>query len=177
MHGVGQKAKPCCFKCAWGSTLCGMGYPASNWVGVFHATAVLFICFLLCFTPQPGKGGEGRQIGGQTGGSADTRLASETRCERLLRSAGPTAAYCYPYTYTDLQNYLRGLPEQQVAEYFVNQEFCRTLDNNLCNLLTITTLNEEGCPPIRERKVCALSPCRCQFGQNLPWGRESLPSP
>ena len=69
--------------------------------------------------------------------------------------------YSYPYTYTDLQNYLRALPETHphLSDYFINQVFCKTLDNNVCNLLTITTLTNDSPVPIHERKVAPLQTC------------------
>eukprot|EP01062_Namystynia_karyoxenos_P026309 TRINITY_DN2046_c2_g1_i1.p1 TRINITY_DN2046_c2_g1~~TRINITY_DN2046_c2_g1_i1.p1 ORF type:complete len:1113 (+),score=397.60 TRINITY_DN2046_c2_g1_i1:245-3583(+) len=51
-------------------------------------------------------------------------------------------AYSYPYTFSDLQQYLRALPERipQLADFFTNQVLCRTVGGNVVNLLTVTNL-------------------------------------
>ena len=49
-------------------------------------------------------------------------------------------AYCYPYTYTDLQLYLRRLEEDPVrSRRFARETMCATLAGNRCDALTITT--------------------------------------
>lgn len=48
-------------------------------------------------------------------------------------------AHCYPYTYTDLQNYLEELKaDPERSQYCRHRALCRTLAGNICDLLTIT---------------------------------------
>jgi hypothetical protein len=50
-------------------------------------------------------------------------------------------AYCYPYTYTDLQRYLKTLEDDpQRRQRFRRRQLCQTLAGNSCDLLTITRL-------------------------------------
>eukprot|EP01012_Entosiphon_sulcatum_P022026 TRINITY_DN2692_c0_g1_i1.p1 TRINITY_DN2692_c0_g1~~TRINITY_DN2692_c0_g1_i1.p1 ORF type:complete len:1037 (-),score=130.16 TRINITY_DN2692_c0_g1_i1:1003-3705(-) len=67
-------------------------------------------------------------------------------------------AYAHPYTYTDLQNYLRSLPESHanISQYCTTQVLTRTLNDNNCYLLTITDL-VSGTVPISERQICFVS--------------------
>lgn len=48
-------------------------------------------------------------------------------------------AHCYPYTYTDLQNYLTVLSMDPVRSKYCRQRvLCETLCGNVCDLLTVT---------------------------------------
>lgn len=62
-------------------------------------------------------------------------------------------AYCYPYTYTDLQLYLRRLEEDPVrSRRFARETMCLTLAGNRCDALTITTPGpDEGYDGARKR--------------------------
>ena len=62
-------------------------------------------------------------------------------------------AYCYPYTYTDLQLYLRRLEEDPVrSRRFARETMCATLAGNRCDALTITTPGpDEGYDGARKR--------------------------
>eukprot|EP00755_Sulcionema_specki_P020679 Sspe_Gene.72537::Locus_43356_Transcript_1_1_Confidence_1.000_Length_2947::g.72537::m.72537 len=72
-------------------------------------------------------------------------------------------AHSYPYTYSDLQRYLKGLPGlvPQLSDFYTNQVLSRSVGDNLVNLLTITTMQEGGVPvpvsEIQQRKVIAVS--------------------
>ena len=49
-------------------------------------------------------------------------------------------AYCYPYTYTDLQQYLHTLlTDPRKSPYIQRSVLCKTLGGNVCDLLTITS--------------------------------------
>jgi hypothetical protein len=59
-------------------------------------------------------------------------------------------AYCYPYTYSDLQNYLNTLEAQRQMKTFLKRSIlCQTNCGNNCDLLTITSEKPE---PARKRK-------------------------
>lgn len=48
-------------------------------------------------------------------------------------------AHCYPYTYTDLQNYLTGIAQDPARSEVCRQRvLCRSLCGNVCDLLTVT---------------------------------------
>eukprot|EP01060_Flectonema_neradi_P017281 TRINITY_DN2415_c0_g2_i1.p1 TRINITY_DN2415_c0_g2~~TRINITY_DN2415_c0_g2_i1.p1 ORF type:complete len:1096 (+),score=220.27 TRINITY_DN2415_c0_g2_i1:104-3391(+) len=73
-------------------------------------------------------------------------------------------AHSYPYTYSDLQRYLRLIPQQypNVSDYLENQELCKSVGRNSVNLLTITTMKRpdgSSVPQeeIAQRKVCFIS--------------------
>eukprot|EP00051_Salpingoeca_urceolata_P014282 m.181520 g.181520 ORF g.181520 m.181520 type:complete len:1103 (-) comp18039_c2_seq4:67-3375(-) len=54
-------------------------------------------------------------------------------------------AHCYPYTYTDLQDYLTELSQDPKRSAVCRQRvMCQTLAGNVCDLLTVT---EFGVPP------------------------------
>ena len=66
-------------------------------------------------------------------------------------------AYCYPYTYTDLQLYLKKLEEDpKRRNRFRRRTMCQTLAGNNCDLLTITSF---ACDPesLRTRKGVVVS--------------------
>ncbi|XP_071809409.1 uncharacterized protein [Asterias amurensis] len=49
-------------------------------------------------------------------------------------------AHCYPYTYSDLQDYLQNLTNDPVCSKFCKQRIlCRSLAGNIVNILTITS--------------------------------------
>eukprot|EP00939_MAST-03C_sp_MAST-3C-sp1_P005554 g5554.t1 len=51
-------------------------------------------------------------------------------------------AYCYPYSYTDLQRYLLDLEKDPIrAECVRRRTLCSTLAGNSCDLITITTFS------------------------------------
>ena len=59
-------------------------------------------------------------------------------------------AYCYPYTYTDLQQYLHRLESCPVRGKRVRRRtLCHTLAGNLCDLLSITTFHAPAGDPGR----------------------------
>jgi hypothetical protein len=77
-------------------------------------------------------------------------------------------AMCYPYTYTDLRTFLLTLKKKEnKSSTFARTELCRTIGNNPCDLLTITT------PPFAkgadERKAFVIS-ARVHPGEsNASW--------
>ena len=52
-------------------------------------------------------------------------------------------AYCFPYTYTTLQQYLFQL-EQRKMSYFSRMTLCRTVQHRRLDCLTITSPNTDG---------------------------------
>lgn len=67
------------------------------------------------------------------------------------------AAYCYPYTYTDLQVYLHELEnDPKRRNRFRRRTLCQTLAGNSCDLLTITSF---ACDPeaLKARKGVVIS--------------------
>ena len=78
-------------------------------------------------------------------------------------------AYGYPYTYTDLQEYLDNL-QTQIADkpFFRRNILCKTLAGNLCDVLTITepTSSLDGL----KRKLCVVITARVHPGEtNASW--------
>ena len=71
-------------------------------------------------------------------------------CSSLLISA---------LLFSDLQQYLAKLPfvQPNLRTYFMNQVLCRTLTDNHCYLLTITTLGADSPVPITQRPVVFIS--------------------
>eukprot|EP00042_Codosiga_hollandica_P040428 m.348044 g.348044 ORF g.348044 m.348044 type:complete len:1083 (-) comp55863_c0_seq1:70-3318(-) len=66
-------------------------------------------------------------------------------------------AYCYPYTYTDLQNYLTALSVDQMRSKVCRLRIlCKTLAGNNCDLLTITNFDSDQ-ESIRSRKGIVLT--------------------
>jgi len=66
-------------------------------------------------------------------------------------------AYCYPYTYTDLQRYLKVLEDDpQRRQRFRRRQLCQTLAGNSCDLLTITSFNSDP-EALRGRRGVVLS--------------------
>lgn len=66
-------------------------------------------------------------------------------------------AYCYPYTYTDLQRYLKALEDDpQRRQRFRRRPLCQTLAGNTCDLLTITTFDSDP-EALRGRRGVVLS--------------------
>ena len=66
-------------------------------------------------------------------------------------------AYCYPYSYSDLQAYLKGLEDDpKRRNRFRRRTMCQTLAGNNCDLLTITSF---ACDPesLRARKGVVVS--------------------
>ena len=66
-------------------------------------------------------------------------------------------AYCFPYTYSDLQKYLRELEDDpKRRNRFRRRTMCQTLAGNNCDLLTITSF---ACDPdsLRARKGVVVS--------------------
>ena len=60
-------------------------------------------------------------------------------------------AHCYPYTYSDLQDYLNDIQNDPVKSKFCRQRLlCRTLASNCVHLLTITSPFKNA----EEAKVC-----------------------
>jgi hypothetical protein len=52
-------------------------------------------------------------------------------------------AHCYPYTYSDLQDYLKEIQEDPIkSKYCRVKILCRSLAENLVHLLTITNQND-----------------------------------
>ena len=52
-------------------------------------------------------------------------------------------AHCYPYTYSDLQDYLKEIQEDPIkSKYCKVKILCRSLAENLVHLLTITNQND-----------------------------------
>eukprot|EP00039_Didymoeca_costata_P003363 m.67150 g.67150 ORF g.67150 m.67150 type:complete len:1070 (+) comp11865_c0_seq2:211-3420(+) len=61
-------------------------------------------------------------------------------------------AHCYPYTYTNLQNYLTSLHQHPLrSKYIRHRVLCHTLCNNVCDVLTISNFNSNKVP-LRLRK-------------------------
>ena len=53
-------------------------------------------------------------------------------------------AHCYPYTYTDLQDYIKSIQEDPVRSKFCKVKvLCRSLAENLVHLLTVTSCSGE----------------------------------
>ncbi len=51
-------------------------------------------------------------------------------------------AHCYPYTYTDLQQYMTKLEsDPEIRKIFRRRALCRTVAGNRCDVLTITSGN------------------------------------
>ncbi|XP_015761742.1 PREDICTED: cytosolic carboxypeptidase 2-like [Acropora digitifera] len=49
-------------------------------------------------------------------------------------------AHCYPYSYTDLELYLRTIMEnRKTAQYFHKEVLCKTMAGNNCYVLTVTS--------------------------------------
>ncbi|KAG5457808.1 MAG: hypothetical protein BJ554DRAFT_2089 [Olpidium bornovanus] len=66
-------------------------------------------------------------------------------------------AYHFPYTYTDLQNYLYELHSIKCIQTIMHHQLlCRTLAGNNCDLLTITDF-ENSDTPMSERKYVLLT--------------------
>lgn len=78
-------------------------------------------------------------------------------------------AYCYPYTYTDLQRYLHTLEvDPRRRNRFRRRTLCYTLAGNTCDLLTVTSF---ACDPeaLRQRKGIVVS-ARVHPGEsNASW--------
>eukprot|EP00282_Hemiselmis_andersenii_P041655 CAMPEP_0172055604 /NCGR_PEP_ID=MMETSP1043-20130122/5362_1 /TAXON_ID=464988 /ORGANISM="Hemiselmis andersenii, Strain CCMP441" /LENGTH=467 /DNA_ID=CAMNT_0012714999 /DNA_START=9 /DNA_END=1409 /DNA_ORIENTATION=- len=54
-------------------------------------------------------------------------------------------AMCFPYTYTDLQDFLVGLEKDETSSAtFTRSELCRTIGGNRCDLLEITAPPKPG---------------------------------
>jgi murein tripeptide amidase MpaA len=54
-------------------------------------------------------------------------------------------AYSYPYTFTQLNEYLNKLEENnEVSNYFSRKTLCRTLAGNKCECITITAANSKA---------------------------------
>eukprot|EP01063_Lacrimia_lanifica_P002780 TRINITY_DN1149_c0_g1_i3.p1 TRINITY_DN1149_c0_g1~~TRINITY_DN1149_c0_g1_i3.p1 ORF type:complete len:1191 (+),score=455.67 TRINITY_DN1149_c0_g1_i3:101-3673(+) len=73
-------------------------------------------------------------------------------------------AASYPYTYSDLQRYLKLLPVRhpRLYDYYRHQTICKTVSKNPVPMLTITTLRREDGTPvpakeIEKRKVCYIT--------------------
>ncbi|CAF0721396.1 unnamed protein product [Didymodactylos carnosus] len=61
-------------------------------------------------------------------------------------------AHCYPYTYSDLQNYLTDIQTDRVKSQYCKQKIlCRTLAGNFIYLLTITNPSSTDHPPNSEQ--------------------------
>eukprot|EP01012_Entosiphon_sulcatum_P003917 TRINITY_DN11417_c0_g1_i2.p1 TRINITY_DN11417_c0_g1~~TRINITY_DN11417_c0_g1_i2.p1 ORF type:complete len:939 (-),score=70.40 TRINITY_DN11417_c0_g1_i2:18-2834(-) len=78
-------------------------------------------------------------------------------------------AYCYPYTYTDLQKYLRQIEaDAERNRFFRRRPLCQTAAGNSCDVLTITSFACDK-SELDERKgvvICA----RCHPGEtNSSW--------
>eukprot|EP00826_Nyctotherus_ovalis_P030197 TRINITY_DN2401_c0_g4_i1.p1 TRINITY_DN2401_c0_g4~~TRINITY_DN2401_c0_g4_i1.p1 ORF type:complete len:269 (+),score=77.09 TRINITY_DN2401_c0_g4_i1:253-1059(+) len=53
-------------------------------------------------------------------------------------------AYSYPYTYSDLVEYLSGIEmNEKVSEFCIRKTLCRTIAGNKCEYLTITSKNND----------------------------------
>ena len=66
-------------------------------------------------------------------------------------------AHCYPYTYTDLQLYIRDLELDPVKrKRFRRRTLCKTLAGNNCNCLTVTTLDCD-LESLKSRKAIVIS--------------------
>ena len=78
-------------------------------------------------------------------------------------------AYCYPYSYTDLQKYLLRLEQDPVrSQRFRRRTLCQTLAGNSCDLLTITSFTSDP-QVLRARKGVVLS-ARVHPGEsNASW--------
>ncbi|KAK3260044.1 hypothetical protein CYMTET_30984, partial [Cymbomonas tetramitiformis] len=78
-------------------------------------------------------------------------------------------AHCYPYTYTDLQRYLRHLEDDpKRRQRFRRRVLCQTLAGNNCDLLTITSFGGDP-ESLRRRKGVVLS-ARVHPGEtNASW--------
>eukprot|EP00667_Euglena_gracilis_P007356 EG_transcript_7429 len=68
-------------------------------------------------------------------------------------------AYSQPYTFTDLQRHIAVLvaAQRQPPKFLLHQVLCRTLGDNHCPLLTVTTLGEDGRVPMAHRPVVFVS--------------------
>jgi hypothetical protein len=66
-------------------------------------------------------------------------------------------AYCYPYTYTDLQRYLKDLEDDpQRRLRFRRRQLCQTLAGNSCDVITITSFDDNP-EALRGRRGVVLS--------------------
>ena len=88
-----------------------------------------------------GTRGRGRVLPEQHSASGTGRVITRRRSPSRSNTTGiAPMAYCYPYTYTDLQLYLRRLEEDPVrSRRFARETMCATLAGNRCDALTITT--------------------------------------
>eukprot|EP00668_Euglena_longa_P014449 GGOE01018439.1.p1 GENE.GGOE01018439.1~~GGOE01018439.1.p1 ORF type:complete len:1056 (-),score=284.37 GGOE01018439.1:285-2993(-) len=68
-------------------------------------------------------------------------------------------AYSQPYTFTDLQRHIASLTaaQPQPPTFLLHQVLCRTLADNHCPLLTITTLSDDSLVPVAQRPVIFIS--------------------
>lgn len=109
-------------------------------------------------------------------------------------------AYCFPYTFTDMQRHLSSLMTSPTPNCVIQREavrcavgpcrgvafrhdlalavlrlqLCTTLAGNQCDLLTIHDGQQPGTPPIPRRKVVVLS-ARVHPGEsNASWIMEGL---
>ena len=66
-------------------------------------------------------------------------------------------AHCYPYTYTDLRNFLNGLElEPDRRARMRRKGLCQTIAGNICELITITTFSSDP-ETIKNRKGVVIS--------------------
>merc|ERR1719379_338635 len=67
-------------------------------------------------------------------------------------------AHCFPYTYTDLQLYLKELEaDPKRSQRFRRRKLCETLAGNACDLITITSFASDPAAIKARRSVVVTS--------------------
>ncbi|XP_076818930.1 uncharacterized protein LOC143464813 isoform X3 [Clavelina lepadiformis] len=104
-----------------------------------------------------------------TGRDGRTYYSLTWTCEFPYKDDCCYFAHCYPYTYSDLQEYLLQLANDPVRSRFCKQRvLCRTLAGNLVYILTITSPSRN--PEISRAKRAVVLTARVHPGEtNASW--------
>lgn len=73
-------------------------------------------------------------------------------------------AHCFPYTYTDLQNYITSLlGDADRAPFCRSRVLCHTLAGNVCDLLTVTNFGGSQAEMAARKVVLVFVVCTCCY--------------